>query len=96
MSKIFEALQYAETERIQLEKMARRLPAQSAADMQALIPESIHEFIPTRADRTSCNCEQSSYRIRRQRFRDSLLRVVGLYPWQCSKCHRRFHRLRRF
>jgi hypothetical protein len=28
MSKIFEALQYAETERIQLEKMARQLPAQ--------------------------------------------------------------------
>ena len=96
MSKIFEALQYAETERIQLEKMARRLPAQAATDTQTPGLELVPKHISTRADQTPCNCDQHSYRIRRKRISDAVLRVVGLYPWECTKCRRRFHRLRRF
>jgi hypothetical protein len=26
---------------------------------------------------------------------DLLFRLIGLYPWQCSRCHRCFHRFQR-
>jgi hypothetical protein len=96
MSKIFEALQYAETERIQLEKMARQYPAQAAANTQAPAPVLVPGYITTPAERTPCNCDEHSYRIRRKRISDAFLRFVGLYPWECTKCRRRFHRSRRF
>ena len=96
MSKIFEALQYAETERLQLEKMGRQLPNQPAAHTHAVGPELVPQLMAAGADWPSCQCDQHGYRIRRQGIWDSLLRLVGLYPWQCSQCHRDFHRFRRF
>jgi hypothetical protein len=96
MSKIFEALQYAHTERRQLEKMARQLPDQPAPYTHVVGPELAPKFITAGGDRTSCQCDQYGYRIRRQGIRDSLLQFVGLYPWKCAQCHRQFHRSRRF
>jgi hypothetical protein len=26
---------------------------------------------------------------------DLLFRLIGLYPWQCNRCHRCFHRFQR-
>jgi len=96
MSKIFEALQYAEAERLQLEKMGRQLPDQPALRTHVMGPELVPQLMAASADRTSCQCDQYGYRIRRQGIRDSLSRLFGLYPWQCSQCDRRFHRFRRF
>ena len=119
MSKIFEALQFAQTERIKLDKLARLVSTEPKGETQAPTPAPIPEVttertertcsdthvltpasIPVvrreRAERTACNCEQLSHRISRQGIGDFLLVLLGLYPWKCAQCHRRFHRSRRY
>ena len=95
MSKIFEALQYAQMERMRLEKVAQQLPGQPEETMETLRPGLVSQFLADGADRASCKCDQFSDRIRRQGISDFLLRLFGLYPWQCSQCGRRLHRFRR-
>jgi hypothetical protein len=120
MSKIFEALQLAQTERrMQLDKLARQVPTDPRGDTrvlrqapvletttertegiacnvtQALAPAPVPEVRMDRAERTACDCEQYSRRIGRRGIWDSLLGLLGLYPWKCSQCNRHFHRLRR-
>ena len=96
MSKIFEALQYAQTERVRREKSAQQLPSKHQENMQTLTPTLNPQFTTDTAARTACNCDQHALRIRRQGIWDSLLGVFGFYPWQCSQCHRRFHRSARY
>ena len=96
MSKIFEALQHAQTERVRRDKSAQQLPSQHQENMQTLTPTLTPQFTTDTAARTACNCDQQALRIRRQGIWDSLLGVFGLYPWQCSQCHRRFHRPARY
>jgi hypothetical protein len=96
MSKIFEALQFAQTERLQQGKLARQVPTTAKVDTQVLEPGPVSEAKTERADRTACNCEQWSHRIRRQGIWHFLLGLLGLYPWKCSHCHRHFHRLQRY
>jgi len=95
MSKIFEALQYAQMERVQLDKTARQLPAQSKETMQMLSSGLVSQVIMEGAEGASCDCNQYSHRICRQGMWDFLLRLFGLYPWQCSQCGRCFHRFHR-
>ena len=144
MSKIFEALQFAHAERIELDKLARQVSTEPKGgtqvlapapppevtteptelnacndtqvlapapvpevtteraepiaykDTQALSPPTVPEVKTEQAERTACNCEERSHRIRRQGIWDLLLGLLGLYPWKCAKCHRHFHRSRRY
>ena len=96
MSKIFEALQFAHTERIQLDKLARQLSTEPKHNTPVLEPAPVPEVRTKRAERTACDCEQQSHRIRRQGMWDVLLGLFGLYPWKCAQCHRHFHRSRRY
>jgi hypothetical protein len=98
MSKIFEALQYAQIERLQRDEMARRTPEPQKENRvlkaeRAARPEKATKTIQQRAD--SCSCRQHSARVARQGVIDFLCRLAGAYPWQCLLCSRRFHRLRR-
>jgi hypothetical protein len=101
VSKIFEALQVAQTERKQLNKLARKVSIEPKDTTQvvkpALVPPAaIPEVRTETAESTACNCEQRSHRIRRQGIWDFLLGLFGLYPWKCSQCKRHFHRSRRY
>jgi hypothetical protein len=96
MSKIFEALQFAQTERTHLDKLARQVSTEPMHDPQVLRAAPISVVTREMADRTACDCEQCGHRIRREGIWDFLLGLLGLYPWKCSQCHRRFHRSRRF
>ena len=40
-------------------------------------------------------CVPYAVRVGRQGFVDSLFRIFGLYPWQCTLCLRCFHRHKR-
>lgn len=86
MSRIFEALQHAETERLQRRKAA----------------EGQNRFLKGNVDRTRTvdmvdphHCMEYAVRIGREGFVDFLFRLVGMYPWQCSSCRRGFHRFQR-
>jgi hypothetical protein len=94
MSKIFEALQYAHTERIQLDKLARQLSTEPRDNTQVLRPAPVPEVRTEGDDRTADKCDQQSHPLRRQGMWDTLLRLVGRYPWQCSQCHRHFYHSR--
>jgi hypothetical protein len=96
MSKIFEALQFAQTERMLLDKLARQVSTEPKDDTQVMKPVPVAEVRTERVERTACDCEQRSHRIRRQGIWDFLLGLLGLYPWKCSQCDRRFHRSRRY
>jgi hypothetical protein len=92
MSKIFEALQYAQTERIQREEIARRPPKETREEVR--LPRQGKVSKPVEAKACSCKCQQST-RVARRGTMDFFFRVIGAYPWQCFQCGRRFHRLRR-
>jgi hypothetical protein len=93
MSKIFEALQYAQIERIQRDEMARRAPSEPKEQTRMLKPEKVSKPVQQKA--VSCNCRQQSTRVARQGVVDFLCWLAGAYPWQCFQCGSRFHRLRR-
>lgn len=40
-------------------------------------------------------CLRHSHRIKRDGLVDFLCRLIGLYPWQCNRCRRSFHRQQR-
>ena len=87
MSRIFEALQYAEKERQQRDKTEQlRDETQSQP-----IPAAVN----ANTDQSSCKrCVAG--RILRDGIIDFLCRLMGLYPWQCLRCQRRFRRFRRY
>ena len=59
MSKIFEALQFAQTERIELDKLARQVATEPKGDTQALTPEPVPEVTTERTERIACNDTQA-------------------------------------
>jgi len=86
MSRIFEALQHAEKERLQRQDAAREQK----------------RFLNRVVDQTRTvdmvdphQCVEYAGRISREGFVDLLFRLIGLYPWQCNRCHRCFHRFQR-
>jgi hypothetical protein len=95
MSKIFEALQYAQIERLQRAATVQEPSGQETHAPRWLKPDSTVDAIQDDAG-SRCRCDQHSVRIRRQGLIDFLCRLFGLYPWQCFKCGRRFHRFRRY
>jgi hypothetical protein len=96
MSKIFEALQVAQRERRQVDKLARQLSTEPKDNAPVLEPTPVPEVRTKTAERAACDCEQQSHRLRRRGLWDSLLGLFGFYPWKCSQCHRHFHRSRRY
>ena len=66
MSKIFEALQHAQTERVRRDKSAQQLPSQHQENMQTLKPTLDPQLTTDTAARTACNCDQHALRIRLQ------------------------------
>ena len=86
MSRIFEALQHAERERLQRKQVL----------------EEQQKFLKGHVDRARTvdtvdphHCKEYAVRVRRKGLLNFLFRLVGMYPWQCSRCHRSFHRFRR-
>jgi hypothetical protein len=86
MSRIFEALQHAEKERLQRTKSAeeQRRFLKGSVDQA----RTVDMIVPHQ-------CMEYAGRISREGFVDLLFRLIGLYPWQCSRCHRCFHRFQR-
>jgi len=92
MSRIFEALQYAEKERLQRNKPAEQLREQPQKKFQAGSSE------PSGAAdiaNPAHSCFLYAERLCREGLIDFLCRLVGLYPWRCSRCFRCFHRYKR-
>ena len=85
MSRIFEALQHAEEERLQRNKSA----------------EEQRSFQGRISDRTRIGtadphrCLEYAARVGREGLTDFVYRLVGMYPWQCTRCFRCFHRFHR-
>ena len=95
MSKIFEALQYAQAERLQANEVARHPKEHEwlSRPTKTVEPQKTKPVEPVKPKTvTSCRCAQHSARVRRQGIRDFLFRFIGSYPWQCWKCGRLFHR----
>jgi hypothetical protein len=86
MSRIFEALQHAEQERIQRRK---------SADEQRKLQEG--HAAKTRASGTADRhrCLEFASRVAREGVIDFVYHLVGMYPWQCTRCRRCFHRFQR-
>ncbi len=59
MSKIFEALQFAHAERIELDKLARQVSTEPKGDTQVLTPEPVPEVTTEKAERLACNDTQA-------------------------------------
>ena len=58
MSKIFEALQFAQTERMQLDKLARQAATEPRDDMRVLGQVPVLEIATDRTERITCNVTQ--------------------------------------
>jgi hypothetical protein len=92
VGKIFEALQYAQSERQQRDKLAQQHLDPFKQNVQTVKTDLLS---PAIMKQTSCNCLQHGYRIPRRGTWGVLYRFVGLYPWRCAECNRRFHRFQR-
>lgn len=92
MGKIFEALQHAQSERQQREKLAQQ---QLDPLKQNVQPEKPDLLPPDIMKQTPCDCLQHGYRIPRRGTRDLLYSFAGLYPWRCAECSRLFHQRQR-
>ena len=86
MSRIFEALQHAEKERLQ---------RQDAAREQKRFLNGVVDQTRTVDMVDPHQCVEYAGRISREGFVDLLFRLVGMYPWQCSRCRRGFHSFQR-
>ena len=85
MSRIFEALQHAEKERLRRRKAAE----------EKNLPRGNVDRTLTVAMTDPHRCVEFAVRVGREGPVDFLYRVVGMYPWQCSRCRRCFHRFQR-
>ena len=92
MGKIFEALQHAQSERQQREKLDQQ---QLDPLKQNVQPEKPDLLPPDIMKQTPCDCLQHGYRIPRRGTRDLLYSFAGLYPWRCAECSRLFHQRQR-
>jgi hypothetical protein len=92
VGKIFEALQHAQSERQQREKLDQQ---QLDPLKQNVQPEKPDLLPPDIMKQTSCDCLQHGYRIPRRGTRDLLYSFAGLYPWRCAECSRLFHQRQR-
>jgi hypothetical protein len=92
VGKIFEALQHAQSERQQREKLAQQ---QLDPLKQNVQPEKPDLLPPDIMKQTPCDCLQHGYRIPRRGTRDLLYSFAGLYPWRCAECSRLFHQRQR-
>jgi hypothetical protein len=92
VGKIFEALQHAQSEREEREKLAQ----QNLNPFKQTITSVKTDLLsPAMIKQTSCNCLQHGYRIPRRGTWDLLYSFAGLYPWRCAECSRRFHQRQR-
>ena len=85
MSRIFEALQHAEKERRQRKSVEDqiRIPRGNVDRTLAIDTADPHQ------------CMDYAARVSREGLLDFLSGLVGMYPWQCSHCHRCFRRFQR-
>jgi len=86
MSRIFEALQHAEKERLRRRK---------AVEEQKNIPKGNVDRILTVGMTDPHHCVEFAVLVGREGPVDFLYRMAGMYPWQCSRCRRCFHRFQR-
>ena len=86
MSRIFEALQHAEKERLRRRK---------AADERKNFPSGNVDRTRTVGTADPHHCVEFAARVGREGLVDFLYHLVGMYPWQCSRCRRCFHRFER-
>ncbi len=86
MSRIFQALQHAEKERLALATQANSV-AEHATSCQS---NSSERTDSGEQKRCAHLCFEYAHRLRREGLIDFLGSCVGLYPWQCSQCNRRF------
>ena len=92
MSRIFEALQHAEKERLQREKSADKIRAEPQRKFGLEGAKWAHRV--NTADLPH-SCLQFVSRVRREGLKDFLYRLIGLYPWRCNRCLHRLYRFQR-
>ena len=86
MSRIFEALQHDEKKRIRRRRISRsrrNLPRGNVDRIRPVDTADPH------------HCVEFAARVRREGLVDFLYGLVGMYPWQCGRCRRGFHRFER-
>ena len=86
MSRIFEALQHAEKERLRRSK---------TTEAQKNLPRGNVDRTLTVDTSDPHHCVEFAARVGREGLVDFLYHLVGMYPWQCSRCRRCFHRFER-
>jgi len=86
MSRIFEALQHADKERIRRRK---------ALEEQKHLPTGTLDRTVTVCKTDPHHCVEFAARVGREGLVDFVYRLVGMYPWQCGRCRRCFHRFQR-
>lgn len=85
MSRIFEALQHAEKDRS--ERDASKLLFEQRAFQTGHTEPS-----PAGPTNSAHSCFTYAVRVSREGIIDFMYRWIGLYPWQCTRCRRCFHR----
>jgi hypothetical protein len=95
VGKIFEALQHAQSERQQREKLDQQQLDPLKQNVRPEKPEKPDLLPPDIMKQTPCDCLQHGYRIPRRGTRDLLYSFAGLYPWRCAECSRLFHQRQR-
>ena len=81
MSQFFEALQHVAKERLQRFNTAEEKGSvDHTRTVDVVDPHSCMEYV---------------VRVRREGLVDFRFRLVGMYPWQCSRCGRVSHRFLR-
>ena len=85
MSRIFEALQHAEKE---------RLRRKSAEEQKKFLKGNVDGSRTVGMDDPH-HCMEYAARVGREGPVDFIFRLVGMYPWQCGRCRRCFHRFQR-
>jgi hypothetical protein len=80
MSRIFEALQYAEKERV--ERNLSKLQNQQ----QRFQTRHLASSPPAGITNSTHTCLEYAVRVDREGLQDSIYRIAGFYPWQCTRC----------